>query len=188
MKKITPIISSIRGFTLIETLVAISILLIAISGPFYAIQKAITSSNIARDQLIASALSQEAIEQVYSVRDSNYLLNNQGNTFSWLSGLDGTSDGYHYTDCFAQDCTVDSYPDDTPGLVFAACPGSCAPLNLSTDNIYTQHSGFPATKFTRKLRLATITGNEVRVVSTVSWSFQGTDYSVILTDEIYNWL
>ena len=51
-------------FTLVETLIAISIVTIAISGPMLSASRALIAANIARDQLTASYLAQEGIEYV----------------------------------------------------------------------------------------------------------------------------
>jgi prepilin-type N-terminal cleavage/methylation domain-containing protein len=58
-----------RGLTLVETLVAISILTIAVVGPLGIIGQALHSSYYTRDQVTAYYLSQEAIEYVRNLRD-----------------------------------------------------------------------------------------------------------------------
>jgi prepilin-type N-terminal cleavage/methylation domain-containing protein len=58
-----------KGFTLIETLVAITILMISIAGPLTIAQKSLTAATIAKDQVIASFLAQEMIEQIKNDRD-----------------------------------------------------------------------------------------------------------------------
>lgn len=59
----------ISGFTLIEALVAISILMIAISSPIMLAQKGLSSSILSRDQMIASFLAQDGIESIKNLRD-----------------------------------------------------------------------------------------------------------------------
>lgn len=65
---------SIKGFTLIETMVAITILTVAVSGTFFVANSSINASSIARDQLTASYFAQEGIELVRQARDNNYLI------------------------------------------------------------------------------------------------------------------
>ena len=48
-----------KGFSLIETMVAIAILLIAIVGPMTLASNSLVASAIAKDQFIASFLAQE---------------------------------------------------------------------------------------------------------------------------------
>jgi Tfp pilus assembly protein PilV len=60
------------GFTIVETLVAITILMIAIAGPLTIAQKGLTASTYARDQMIASFLAQDGLE--YAVICSKKIL------------------------------------------------------------------------------------------------------------------
>ncbi len=82
-----------RGFSLIETLVAVVILVSAVVGPLTLAQRSIRSAVYARDQVIAGFLAEEAIEYIRSVRDEN-----EHERKSWLNGL---------SDCVGQFCMVD---------------------------------------------------------------------------------
>jgi len=53
-----------KGYTLIETLVAITILMIAIAGPLTVANKALTAAVDARNQVMASNLAQEEMEYI----------------------------------------------------------------------------------------------------------------------------
>jgi len=68
-----PRIERARGMTLIETLVAITILSLSIIGPMALTMQSLSSAYYARDQVIAANLAQEAIESVRAVRDGNIL-------------------------------------------------------------------------------------------------------------------
>lgn len=61
------------GFTLIETMVAISLLLLAVIEPMTLTAQSLMSAYYARDQMTASNLAQEAIEAVRAARDANIL-------------------------------------------------------------------------------------------------------------------
>ena len=79
-----------RGFTLIETLIAITILLLAITAPLQIASQALFSAFYAREQITAYYLAAEVIEYIKNSRDTTFLndvLNNQANT-NWLQGLD----------------------------------------------------------------------------------------------------
>ncbi len=80
----------ISGFTLIEALVAISLLMIAISSPIMLAQKGLSSSILSRDQMVASFLVQDGIESVKNLRDE-IAINQELFPVSW-SGL-FTGDG-----------------------------------------------------------------------------------------------
>lgn len=169
-----------RGFTLVETLVAITVLVIAIVGPLYAIHRSVIASYTARDQLIATALAQEGVEYIRNERDGNYL----GGAPDWMSGLaacEGTTG-----------CTVDPSQN-----VIQACPtsanGGCPALRMNpASKLYMQstNSGYPQTKFTRKVEVRDVgsAGTEVDVIVTVSWVTLGIPYTVVVHEHLYNWL
>ena len=71
------------GFTIIETLVAVAILMIAISGPLVVANKGLTSALYARDQVTASYLAQETMEVIKNNRDNN--MNSDPST--WLNNI-----------------------------------------------------------------------------------------------------
>jgi type II secretory pathway pseudopilin PulG len=61
------------GFTIMETLVAISLLLLAITGPMVFAQNGLRAAFQSRDQVTAFNLAQDAIEFVKNRRDHNIL-------------------------------------------------------------------------------------------------------------------
>lgn len=58
-----------KGFTLIETFVAITVLLISAIGPLSLLSKSISDGKFAQNQIIASYLAQEGLELVYGLRE-----------------------------------------------------------------------------------------------------------------------
>lgn len=172
---ITPMNS--RGFTLVETLVAISILMISIVGPFYSVYKAVQVTYISRDQLIATTLAQEGVEYVRNVRDSNYLYNlkNSSAPVSWMNGLSA---------CTGKNCTVDATENTAP----TTCSGTCNPLYISSTNLYTQQVTGTATRFTRTVTITTVSANESTVTVTISWVNLHVPYTITISEHLYNWL
>lgn len=161
-----------RGFTLIETFVAITILVTAIAGPLTLASKGLTSSLIARDQLTASFLAQEGIEYVRQKRDTNQL---QGNP-TWLHGLDN---------CIGQDCTIDVVLDSQP----EACVGGCEALRYDeTSGFYGYDPLDDVTVYTRTLRITLLpSGFEAQIRSTVSWQSGIFTRQVVLSEVITDW-
>src|SRR5262245_55314076 len=127
-----------RGFTLLETLVAVSILALAVSGPLFVASRAIVAAQTARDQLTASYLAQEGIEYVRAMPDNEYLVAYRAggtgvSTRAWNDFLNGAS-AASITSCRTSTCTLD--PTRTmgtgSGLALMQCSGSsCTPLYLS---------------------------------------------------------
>lgn len=156
-----------RGFTIVETLVAITILTISIVVPFYAIQQGIAVSYRARDQLIASSLAQEAVEHLRSVRDGNYLAGEP-----WLQGI-----GI----CTGKTCRVDT-TDDTVSL----CAGNQCKLLLN-GNLY-NHSAGTSSRFTRTFTMERNADLWVKITVTVTWSTARQTGTVTVVEYLYNWL
>jgi prepilin-type N-terminal cleavage/methylation domain-containing protein len=178
-----------KGFTLIETLVAVTILTLAVAGPLVTASRAVTAAQIARDQLTASYLAQEGIEYVRMMRDNEYLaVYNQPNASSlaWTNFLAVASIGKCATSAIgvAPFCTLDAV-----GIVpVQACSGSCQALNLATAgavSYYTQGAG-QATPFTRTIQAVGAAPGE-KIVSKVSWTFHSTPYSVTVTTNLTPW-
>src|SRR3989344_2234390 len=83
--------NNMKGFTLIETLIAVLLLSTAITGPLTIASKGLTVTLVAKDQFIAFYLAQDAMEQVRFLRDSACLAAGGGPTgcpeAAWLSSL-----------------------------------------------------------------------------------------------------
>ena len=183
-----------KAFTLVETLVAITVVLLAVLGPFQLVQQSLTSSYIARDQLIATALAEEGLEFIRNLRDANYLYNLENPTTPryWLYGLN-TSAGAE-EDCFrTQGCTVDPTRSAHNEAV-AECVTTCPVLYLnSSTQQYTQRAlaAYTPTRFTRKVLLEEVEGSsdtKVKVTVTVTYTSVHNTHTVTVSDYLYNWL
>lgn len=171
------------GFTLVETLIAITVLTLSIVGPFQIVQGVLNSAYNARDQLIAAGLAQEGMEYVREIRDSNYLINARGGNVAWMNGF-GTVGGN--PDCYTHGCKVDPQARIIADCGAVDCTGSPLTLHNASFRYNHQNSGLP-TKFTRTVKLTTISTTEVLVTVTVTWENHGSK-SVVLTEYFRNWL
>lgn len=162
---------NIRAFTLLETLVAVSVLILALVGPFVIAQQSLKSAYYARDQVTAFYLAQEGVEFVRVIRDNNYLAGTP-----WLSGIDI---------CVAVPCTV-----DFPNFTYATCPISgCPPLLLSATGKLYNHASGTATPFTREIRLIQGVNPDSMVVAvTVRWTSAGVSRVFTLKETLFDWL
>jgi prepilin-type N-terminal cleavage/methylation domain-containing protein len=187
--------NSERAFTLVETLVAITIILVMLVAPLQAVERAAGAAFAARDELIGTGLAQEGVEYVREIRANNYLVNvqNSNTAKSWLEGVDGTNST---PNCMAPAlCTFDSTPGaQTPiaqcfdGINGHSTTCLTTPLYLNSSSLYSQQSSGVATKFYRTLQVQTISGTEVEVISTVQWNSNHTPYTTVTTDYLTNWL
>lgn len=167
---------SIAAFTLLETLVAVAVLLMALLGPFTIAQQSLKSAYYARDQVTAFYLAQEGIEFVRAARDQNYLSGNSGE--DWLTGIGDT--------CTAGPCTV-----DFPNFTYAACGGGgCPALRVSQGGGLYNHANGDFSPFTRQVRLTPSPTNpdEVTVAVTISWTSAGVPRVFTLQEHLFNWL
>ncbi|MGD0328482.1 MAG: prepilin-type N-terminal cleavage/methylation domain-containing protein [Minisyncoccia bacterium] len=188
-----------KGFTLIETMVAITILTVAIAGAFFTANSSLVAAEIARDQLTASYLAQEGIEYVRMMRDDEYLKAYQVggtnvSTTAWNNFLNG-SDAASITQCRGTisspiTCTLDPSRSmgSGSGSSLQPCSGSaCIPLYLASTGIYNEQSSGTKTSFTRTIQAVDISASDERIVSKVSWSFHGISHSVTITDHLTPW-
>jgi len=161
-----------KGFTLVETLVAIFILTLSITGPLFIAQQSFTSAATARDRTTASFLAQEGIEYVRSVRDHNYL----SNETNWLQDLN---------DCFLGSCVIDASVPTYPSIT--ACSGTCPSLKQTSSGFFGYESG-EETKFMRTISMTQIQAHEVLLEVEVSWDYKGTTRRIIIEERLFNWL
>ncbi len=200
-----------KGFTLIETLIAIAIIMIAITGPFAATENSIDAANISRDKTIAVFLAQEGIEYVRAVRDKVYIKecfsNNGINCSEWWNAFTtnttALSNGYNILQCGAsKSCSFDGTkvkynsniaPFTNGALNVCLAIGNCGKLFISSSGTYTTVSGTP-TPFTRIITTtpitSTILSTTVSVISvkvTVTFKEHGTNYTVTANDIFTPW-
>lgn len=167
-----------KGFTLVETLVAISILLIAVVGPISLIGDSLHKLYFARDQMVAINLAQEGIEVVRQKRDSDMLAAAASTLFS----TGGTS---YYT--------VDTR-SATPLTKVIQATSIQQPVYLK-GGFYEQGDTISAstTPFTR---LVTVTDTgiaaanssiERQVISKVEWNTGGASSSISVSENLFKW-
>jgi len=153
-----------RGFTIIESLVAIAILIVAITGTMTAVQSGISSYTYSKDQIAAFFLAQEAFEQVRNMRDENRL-----NNRNWLAGLAENSTNPCW---FGYACTVDPVVSSTATSCSAI--GSCPYLRQDpSSGFFGYNLSWPTTRFKREIVLTMVDSantHEIAVTVTVSWS------------------
>lgn len=152
-----------KGFTLIETIVAVGIIVIGLVSVLTAITTSLFYVSNIGDRLIASNLTAEGLEVVRNIRDNNWL---QG--LSWNSGL---ADGDYQV----------SYNST------ALSPYGGNPLLLDgASGLYNYSSG-ASTPYGRKISISNLSGYEIRVISTVTWQRRGITYSNSAESHLFNW-
>jgi len=169
------------GFSLVETLVAISILLIVIVGPMTISMQSAKSASFASEQVQAFFLAQEGLELAQKARDDLSLagtLFGGPETEPWDKFYESTSPGIYLTCHITTGCGLSwsaSPSSDLATVVNCADnPDSCK-LHLK-DSDQNERSRFShnddsttPTPFTRKVYFDNSTIGTVHVRSVVTW-------------------
>lgn len=165
------------GFSLVETLVAISILLIVIVGPMTLSMRAAKSASFASEQVQAYFLAQEGIELAQKSRDDlllrNFLVPTNANYINnpWARFTSTAASGA-FANCFqTTGCGLYWVESNmTVGTTSCATAANCLVYRRTGgDSRFTNVSaGNTATLYTRTIRFTNASPG-VRVVSEVTW-------------------
>ncbi len=167
----------IRGFTLIESLVAITLLTVSIVGPMALAEQSLTSAYYARDQITASYLAQDGIEAIRELRDSNILKIAEGQSgVTVMQGIDTSGSPFTVDDSQAIPAAVN------------ACPGTC-PVLRTDGEFYGYNGTWQPTSFVRTITATYTATDEVHLTVTISWqtgSYQTRTFTV--SEDMYRWV
>jgi prepilin-type N-terminal cleavage/methylation domain-containing protein len=170
------------GFTLVETLVAVSILSLSILASFTAVQTGIKSSTVARDQVTAFYMAQEAIEFIKNIRDENALHSISGVSTNWLASMAASAGDPCY---FGKTCIIDS-----PLKTITSCSGGFGTCqNLKQDSVsglYGYTSTWTATNFKREIQFQSVSANEITIIVKITWTNRSTSNSFQITESFFN--
>lgn len=181
------------GFTLIETLVAISLLSVAIVAPMSLTSQSLTTAYFARDEITAFNLAQEGLEAVRGFRDGQVLIISQT---ADASGID-----LFGSIPVNRDFTIDSREADL-SQAMQTCSGAC-PVLQTDGTLYgydPDTNVWIPTYFKRTMRACYIqptqvytcnstVSDEMRVTATVSWitpSAQTRSFTIY--EDLYRWI
>lgn len=198
----TIIVKKNKGFTLIEALVAISILMIAIASPMTLAQKGLSTATLSKDQMIASFLAQDAMEAVKNIRDQIAISKTSGD---WLDStgifapcICSNEDG----DCKPGSgqplkfCTIDTTAKVWGPTSILAGDINNAKLRMATvDIVGVKHfikydySGSDVSKFSRYINMNkdSVNPDEATVRVRVEWTTPQGVSTVDIKDYIYNY-
>lgn len=182
------------GFSLVETLVAITILLLVIIGPMTISMSTSRSTSYSSEQVVAYFLAQQGIEIAQKARDdiilNNFLPSTDGNFVAnpWTTFVNSATGPY--ANCFnAAGCSLEM---SGGGLAAGSvCTGTNCRLYYDSGrepDRYNYDNSGTISPYTRTVRFIQVNSNEVRVVSRVYWQ-TGTrrDFQeVILETSLFN--
>lgn len=160
-----------NGFTLVEVLTAIFVILVGVVGTMATIQQTLAYTSLSASRLVASYLAQEGIEIVRNFRDGNWLEQRTNPPLPWTNGLSSGDWEVDYND-----------------TVLTAYVGAGRYLKID-GGFYNYESG-TNTKFKRKITIVQDSdgGNPCLKVSVlVEWQQVGKTHQVTAQEYLYNW-
>ena len=196
-----------KGFTLLETLVALAVILAAAVGPVSLITSGIGNFSLSKNKLIAANLAQEGIELVRAVRESNIVCNILNGPAPWPWNEDPEPPNPPSGNTFSSVIVGVAVDRTTVVTCGAEAAGVSMPVPiLSTScseklrfdpstGIY-GYGGGQETSFSRCLTIRVPpdspdpgipAGDQMDIVSTVSWSERGIVKTLVLQERLYHW-
>jgi len=186
-----------KGFTLVETLIAISILMIAIASPINLAQKALSSAILSRDQMTASFLAQDGLEAIKNLRDEIAI---RPDSLEWLSPFTRCMCTGNQCDDFdylrIKSCNIDSTEVNLGGSIVDSSTNpdnANLKIKFNEENVFIKYDLDPAGDKSKFARLINITktadpsGNEAVVKVRVCWPFPTCEQKVDIKGFIYNY-
>ena len=164
-----------KGFTLIETTVALTIVVFIILGPLSLVSFSLKSARLSRNKVIASHLAQGTIEYVKNWRDFNLINGNP-----WLNGLANCLD--------STPCSIDITNDNIMNCL--AGPDTCPNIRYDITNGYNYSFG-DDTIFKMSVTMEDFSvapHEELKIEINVLWTeVSGADKTFVIEDYIFNW-
>lgn len=173
-----------RGFTILETIVALGVISLAIAGVFSAVRTGLVASINSKDEIRAFYLVQEAIEVLRQKRDNNKLTSiNSGIAVNWLTGIANVASD----PCFpGKTCMVNGYTN-----TISVCSegwNSCPVLRQNASSyLYGYDGAWTATKYKREIQIEKNGANEVVITISVRWSKGVNNYEFKVKTLLLNW-
>jgi prepilin-type N-terminal cleavage/methylation domain-containing protein len=174
-----------KGFTLIETMVAITILMISIAGPLVLVGNGIRFSTFARDQITAFYLAQDAIEAMRYIRDGNRIAKVTDANPEQVEWDHITQ----YSCTEANPCGIDTlkiYGGSAQTPITTATANDY--LHIDSQGRYSYDSGGTQTHFKRYITIEEIAENkEVQIIVRVDWSAGIVTRTFSIRENLFYW-
>lgn len=169
-----------KGYSLVEVLIAISVLMISIVGPLTIASKGLKTSSLSQKQNTAFFLAEEGIEGVVKIREENAL---QYYISSTASPWNNVQDLSSFNCVESNPCGIDVENDME---IFSCSDRTCGLyLHENSDHIRYQHvETSDAPLFQREIFID-VDSTRVRVKSVVTWG-DSVDKKVELESYLYN--
>ena len=170
-----------KGFTLLEVVIAVSVVSVGLVGALLLITRTVSQMNLFSSRLIASYLSQEGIEIVRNIRDTNWLEQATDPSVLWDEGLNTPA-------CLAgceADYITGSANDTIPLKPTLPAYGTGRLLKIDNDGFY-NYSTVTDTRFKREITIVP-TATTLTVTVETTWTEKAKSYSHKAQEVLYNW-
>lgn len=185
------------GFTLVETLVAVSIFTVSVLALMMVLSNSLSNANYAKRKLVATFLAQEGVEYMRNLRDTYVLYEPSPppppNQNRWVNFKGHISDCN--SACYFDHTEIDFFDQSQPiiDMPIVLCPAqNCSELFYdSLTGEYNYDVAGINSGYIRKIQISDVTGSvngdEVKVISTVSYSTPSGTKSISLEENLFNW-
>jgi len=159
-----------KGFSLVEVLVAISVLLLAVTGTLTVASRSIALSIGAQDQVTASFLAEEVLEFVRNTRDNNLLSGN-----AWFDDLESCVG-------VGKKCVI-----DVPNNTVSECLDDCPTIRLSGGGVYNYSLG-DSTIFRRETTIEEVIPDREAIIRvSMFWKRKLLEKNFTVEENLFNW-
>ena len=178
-----------KGFSLLEVIIAISILGTGIAGAIALTTQTIQTGTFVQKQLTAAYLAQEGVEVIHNLRHNNWVKEAEGEVTKWFTGLDKlgcTPEPFDNSDC------LDGSPiyaiADYNSTVIVETAANAPSWQMSFNSAISRYiHDLTAPVFSRHIEIRYDRDADLKeymhVKSIVSWD----NGAIIAEDLLYNW-
>lgn len=182
------------GFTLVETLVAISIFTGSVLGLLVLTGGNVSNTNYARDRIVATFLAQEGLEYMRNLRDTYTLFESNG----WEEFKTKVSPCFDPSSCYFNADNLNYNIPSNQAMKYIeiyTCDSNICPNLLYDNESYTKkfnYSNGSATAFSRKIIIRDVVNTgiynkELEVISMVTFNSGNRSYTVSFSNYLKNW-
>ena len=178
------------GFTLVETLVAISIFTMSVLTLIVILSQGITNINYAKQKVVAEYLAQEGIEYVKNIRDTN-VISATTTSVGWTAFKTQIANCFSVYGCYVDDMNLFNGGSSmtVKNVTVSPCASDgCLVLHYSSSGIYNYDVGGKNSGFTRTIKTTANGNDEIEITSTVSWNQGSGLHSITFSNSLFNWI
>lgn len=170
-----------EGFTIIEIIASVAILLFGILGVYAFFFPSLNTTYNVANKLTAIYLAQEGLEVARNIRDNNFIKSVDDPSVKWSDGL---------IDC-ELGCQLDyktgTFVETLANQLKNFDPGEFLKVHPNNGNLYGYDPG-NNTKFQRKITVTRESGMDVlKIFVLVTWDYRGETHSFETGEYLYNW-